>query len=236
MFSFVYRGTEWNIVHRSAHIKNSLNPRWQEEKLDLSVLCGGNLDLPLRLSVYDYESSGKHVPMGSVETSVNGLIEKKSSRLPLKKLGKNAGTIAVHIASVSGVESTKGETSQFDTPSNQKKPAPQPYAPQPSAPQPYAPQPAAPIATPMFQPPAAFVPPPRPPTFLDYINGGCEMQMCVAIDFTGSNGDPRKPGTLHYLSPNGGMNDYEKAISSIGSILADYDTDKKFPVWGKLLF
>jgi len=58
------------------------------------------------------------------------------------------------------------------------------------------------------------------------------MQLCVAIDFTGSNGDPRKPGTLHYLSPDGRtMNDYEKAISSIGGILADFDTDKKFPVW-----
>merc|ERR1712038_1217587 len=68
--------------------------------------------------------------------------------------------------------------------------------------------------------------------FLDYVNGGCEMHLCVAIDFTGSNGDPREPGTLHYRCPDGGMNDYEKAISSIGGILADYDSDKKFPVWG----
>lgn len=59
------------------------------------------------------------------------------------------------------------------------------------------------------------------------------MQLCVAIDFTGSNGNPRQPGTLHYLAPGGvPMNDYEKAISAIGGILADYDTDKKFPVWG----
>merc|ERR1712038_1637857 len=103
-------------------------------------------------------------------------------------------------------------------------------SPAPSAPEP---EPSAP-AVPAFQAPIPFTPPPpAPPTFLNYINGGCEMQLCFAIDFTGSNGDPRKPGTLHYLSPDGrSMNDYEKAISSIGSILADYDSDKKFPVWG----
>lgn len=58
------------------------------------------------------------------------------------------------------------------------------------------------------------------------------MNLCVAIDFTGSNGDPRKPGTLHHFNSDGSKNDYEKAVSAIGSILAKYDSDKKFPVWG----
>ena len=55
---------------------------------------------------------------------------------------------------------------------------------------------------------------------------------CVAIDFTGSNGDPRVDGTLHHLSQNGQMNGYEKAISAVGSILAKYDSNQRFPVWG----
>ena len=38
-------------------------------------------------------------------------------------------------------------------------------------------------------------------TFLDYIMGGCEMNVQVAIDFTGSNGDPRYSNSLHYLNP-----------------------------------
>jgi len=122
------------------------------------------------------------------------------------------------VASVSGTESLEEKMAALDV-----SEAPTPSAPIPSAP---APIPSA--------PPIPFTaPPPAPPTFLNYIEGGCEMQLCVAIDFTGSNGDPRKPGTLHYLSPDGStMNDYEKAISAIGGILADYDTDKKFPVWG----
>ena len=37
------------------------------------------------------------------------------------------------------------------------------------------------------------------PSFLDYIFGGCEIQLIIAIDFTGSNGDPRNPTSHHYL-------------------------------------
>ena len=32
--------------------------------------------------------------------------------------------------------------------------------------------------------------------FVDYISGGCELNVAVAIDFTGSNGDPRQPGKI----------------------------------------
>jgi hypothetical protein len=54
----------------------------------------------------------------------------------------------------------------------------------------------------------------------------------VSIDFTGSNGAPSQPGTLHYFHSDGGSNDYEKAISSIFDILEKYDADKMFPVFG----
>jgi uncharacterized protein YegL len=57
------------------------------------------------------------------------------------------------------------------------------------------------------------------------------LNVVVAIDFTGSNGDPRVPGALHYIDPNS-MNDYEKAINAIVSILAKYDSDQQFPVVG----
>ncbi|EEC51791.1 predicted protein, partial [Phaeodactylum tricornutum CCAP 1055/1] len=70
------------------------------------------------------------------------------------------------------------------------------------------------------------------PSFVDYLTGGCELEMCVAIDFTGSNGDPRKPGTLHYIHPDGQLNDYEKALTAIGSIVDRYDSDHKYPVLG----
>ncbi|KAG0327099.1 hypothetical protein BGZ99_008314 [Dissophora globulifera] len=69
------------------------------------------------------------------------------------------------------------------------------------------------------------------PTFLDFIAGGGEINLGVAIDFTASNGDPRKPTSLHFRNPTG-ENEYTRAIRSVGDILQCYDTDKKFPVYG----
>lgn len=38
---------------------------------------------------------------------------------------------------------------------------------------------------------------------LQFIAGGCEISLVVAIDFTASNGDPAAPNSLHYLHPAG---------------------------------
>uniref|UniRef100_A0A1A8KLL7 Copine-3 n=4 Tax=Nothobranchius TaxID=28779 RepID=A0A1A8KLL7_NOTKU len=68
-------------------------------------------------------------------------------------------------------------------------------------------------------------------TFLDYIMGGCQINFTVAVDFTGSNGDPRSPDSLHYISPQG-VNEYLTAIWSVGNVIQDYDSDKMFPAFG----
>uniref|UniRef100_A0A8B9CEE2 Copine-3 n=1 Tax=Anser brachyrhynchus TaxID=132585 RepID=A0A8B9CEE2_9AVES len=67
----------------------------------------------------------------------------------------------------------------------------------------------------------------------NYKNSGIvSVKHCeVGIDFTGSNGDPRSPDSLHYLSPNG-VNEYLTAIWSVGMVIQDYDTDKMFPAFG----
>lgn len=45
-------------------------------------------------------------------------------------------------------------------------------------------------------------------TFLDYIFGGCEISLQVAVDFTASNGEVSNQNSLHYMSPNGQPNQY----------------------------
>jgi len=52
------------------------------------------------------------------------------------------------------------------------------------------------------------------PLFTDYLKAGYNIQMMVAIDFTGSNGDPARPDSLHYISPAGTPNDYETALAT----------------------
>ena len=67
-------------------------------------------------------------------------------------------------------------------------------------------------------------------SFIDYLRGGMQINLWVAIDFTGSNGSPNLPNSLHYLGTK--SNQYETAIRACGDIVAYYDYDQKFPAFG----
>lgn len=66
---------------------------------------------------------------------------------------------------------------------------------------------------------------------MDYLRGGLQLNMFVAIDFTASNGNPKQPTSLHYFNPTA-PNQYQTAILSIGDILMNYDSDKRIPAFG----
>ena len=162
-------------VYRSNVVKDNLSPAWGAATVELSTLCEGDFDKPIRVVVYDYEESGKHVNMGQFETSVNGLIraatggsEDMGKAFTLKHKGKETGKIIVLTAEVAGVEDV---TQKMAIASIDSRVTPTPSA-----------------AAPPVAAAAAFVPSVGKPTFVDYISGGCELQVCVAIDFTGSNG------------------------------------------------
>jgi len=70
------------------------------------------------------------------------------------------------------------------------------------------------------------------PSFIDYIQGGTNMNFSIAVDFTASNGDPRDQRSLHYMNPQTMENQYTTAIRSVGDIVQDYDSDKQFPALG----
>eukprot|EP00828_Plagiopyla_frontata_P030574 TRINITY_DN3990_c0_g1_i2.p1 TRINITY_DN3990_c0_g1~~TRINITY_DN3990_c0_g1_i2.p1 ORF type:complete len:244 (-),score=35.50 TRINITY_DN3990_c0_g1_i2:74-805(-) len=54
----------------------------------------------------------------------------------------------------------------------------------------------------------------------------------IAIDFTGSNGNPSKPNSLHYLNTSGQYNQYQSALYEVSEILLYYDYDKNIPMFG----
>lgn len=68
-------------------------------------------------------------------------------------------------------------------------------------------------------------------SFIDFLRGGTCFRLMVAIDFTGSNGDPASPRSLHYLRDNS-RNEYERAICAVGEILENYDMTRAYPVFG----
>eukprot|EP00299_Pterocystis_sp_00344_P010917 c4_g1_i1.p1 GENE.c4_g1_i1~~c4_g1_i1.p1 ORF type:complete len:533 (-),score=151.34 c4_g1_i1:63-1571(-) len=69
-------------------------------------------------------------------------------------------------------------------------------------------------------------------SFLDYLAGGCEVSMFAAVDFTGSNGNPSQPSSLHYIRSDGQLNEYESALTAVGSVLLPYDSDGLFQMFG----
>lgn len=51
------------------------------------------------------------------------------------------------------------------------------------------------------------------------------------VQFLGSNGNPSSFDSLHYVCGQT-PNCYEQAITAVGNIIQDYDSDKLFPVLG----
>ena len=68
-------------------------------------------------------------------------------------------------------------------------------------------------------------------TFLEYLKRGTHIALTIGIDFTGSNGDVSSYNSLHYIK-NNELNAYEKAIKACGDIIAYYNYEQLFPVYG----
>lgn len=159
----------WTEVWKSKVIDSNLSPKWTQTKILMSKLCNGDIERPLKITIYDHESSGKHAFMGEVSTSVRELLASNGSAInviepekqqKLKSKYRNSGTLFARNCSIE-----------------------------------------------------------RHPSFTDFIAGGCELSLVVGIDFTGSNGDPSDPSSLHYLYPPPTLNEYQHAIATVGSIL-----------------
>ena len=55
------------------------------------------------------------------------------------------------------------------------------------------------------------------PNFVDYLKSGLQMNLVVAIDFTGSNGSPSSSSSLHYMGNQ--PNQYQQVIRGIWDII-----------------
>ncbi|KAL7560832.1 hypothetical protein ACA910_013268 [Epithemia clementina (nom. ined.)] len=216
-------GAVWESVYRSNVVKHSLSPNWNDVNLDLDATCNGDLDRAIKIVVWDHKRSGKHKFMGECETTVHGLAaagdNDGNSNLveefgfELMRDSKTVGRLHVKSALLSSETMAEGAPDNLMPEANGKANHINGLG--------VASTDGASVST-------------RRPEFVDYLSGGCQISLAVAIDFTASNGDPREPGTPHYFHPpqSKEWNDYEKAIFAVGSILAKYDSDQRMPVWG----
>ena len=65
-------------MYRSEHIEDNLNPFWRETSLSLEEICYGDMDWPLKITVLDHNSNGRHENIGELETTLNQLQERIS--------------------------------------------------------------------------------------------------------------------------------------------------------------
>ena len=165
-------GNEWVLVYESEHLTHG-NGQFKEIAISSSKLCGGDLDLPIRVRLYAVVMCNDHKLRGEFITTPRELMASPTNKAYrfVTPSGDQKGSISVDSAKKDVIYS-----------------------------------------------------------MLDYIRGGVQMNLQVAIDFTGSNGDPKNPSSLHYISSN--LNQYQQAIISIGSILLNYDQDKMVPTYG----
>lgn len=59
-----------NVVYRSKHINDHLNPFWDMFSIGLEELCYCDTSWPLKISVWDYQENGKHRVIGEYETTL----------------------------------------------------------------------------------------------------------------------------------------------------------------------
>jgi hypothetical protein len=199
-------GATWISVYRSNVVRNDLSPLWQEVALDMEATCNGDLKRAMKVIVWDHRKTGKHKMIGEFETTMRGFVEAKS----LEDLADEDVAFALikqeqEVGIVHVAEATLIGEGVKDAKEDHTSAC--------------------------FSNDKLNT---KLPEFVDYLSGGCRISLAIAIDFTASNGDPRQPGTPHYFHPpeSKEWNDYEKAIFAVGSILAKYDSDQQFPVWG----
>ncbi|KAM9404570.1 copine-4 isoform 2-T2 [Salvelinus alpinus] len=57
------------LVHRTETVMNNLNPVWKTFKTSLNSLCSGDRDRPLKCTVWDWDSNGKHDYIGEYQAT-----------------------------------------------------------------------------------------------------------------------------------------------------------------------
>ena len=100
---------KWVVVHKSEVIKNTLNPSWKPMTISVRNLCNNKKERPLKIEVYDWNSSGTPDMIGTYLTDLNKLTvaAAENQKLPLinekkksKKSYTNSGQLEIKMFNV----------------------------------------------------------------------------------------------------------------------------------------
>uniref|UniRef100_A0A4X1UE88 Copine 3 n=2 Tax=Sus scrofa TaxID=9823 RepID=A0A4X1UE88_PIG len=209
-------GQQWYEVERTERIKNCLNPKFSKTFI---IDYYFEVVQKLKFGIYDIDNKTIELSdddfLGEFECTLGQIVSSKKLTRPLVlKNGRPAGKgsiTPVHFNKIT-LTSSRNSPIEFECINEKKKQKKKSY------------KNSGIISVKQCEITVEC-------TFLDYVMGGCQLNFTVGVDFTGSNGDPRSPNSLHYISPNG-VNEYLTAIWSVGLVIQDYDADKMFPAFG----
>ncbi|KAG1703660.1 Copine-4 [Nymphon striatum] len=242
----------WQLTGRTEVIKKNLNPTWRTLLMLKSTLCGKNPEEEIKITCFDYDDDGGHDLIGECSTNLLKMIECNQQPVTwtlinskkLAKKGKSYKGSGVENALLFGLHNHWYPV-KFHSMSSQKRKVPENGDVSRKTARCFAQQVAA-ILDSDDEETLGFDE--------DYLFDELETdsddnvdndndsesdsdnenpvdRLPVAIDFTASNGDPKTPQSLHYINSSY-PNEYMQAITAVGNVLQDYDSDKLYPALG----
>jgi hypothetical protein len=147
-------------------VKSDLNPKWEETRLNLEAVCNGDMGRSMKVVVRDHKRGGKHSEMGEFETSMQRFVDSKEEGGDIDEdvaftLRRNDKKVGNVLVLQAGVLLEQRRDDFVEAPQAQTPSHPRPQTKSPR------------------------------PEFIDYLTGGCQISLAVAIDFTASNGKSR---------------------------------------------
>lgn len=186
----------WPMVATSSVVHHSRDPSWARLSISVKDLCNNDPQRTLLLEILD-RGRHKDTLLGATQCCLESLLAPHASFTLRNEGNKNAELARIHVvsASVSRVERVQ----------------PSPLRAQLSELRARLQQQFSKIgAYPMLWNPFSLV---------NYMQAGLRIKLSFAIDFTGSNGHPLDPGSLHEKKAD---NPYASAIRAIGEIVKPY--------------
>ncbi|KAG7347644.1 copine family protein [Nitzschia inconspicua] len=229
----------WMTVYRSSPVYESTTPTFDEGEIDLGCLCDGDLDKPIRIGIWCLKKRSTDILVGICETTVKSILEGNqvvrgrqceghhqskdcvhhSFRLCRSvQKRKDVGRLDIISAELFDSFAQEPSVTLFDNITDNFAAREEDSHPQEECHSGILEEERSSDLFSIGIP----VPIPPPVSFRDFMKTcPCELDLMVAIDFTSSNGDPRRPGTLHEQSAEH-LNDYEETMVAVAGAMVDF--------------
>lgn len=177
----------WDVVWKSEVVKKNLCPTWGEARLPIQLLCNGDQNNPLKITIWDWDKEFREYDyMGFVESTVSELTSMAKEGIPVFSIRKEKKKLF-------GMRGTKLKTVGL-----------------------------------LKVLKASVI---TVPSMLQYVGGGCSLDLIVGIDCTLNNGVLGSEKNLHY-SASQWQNDYQAGIQKLGTLIENFARGNHSSIWG----